>query len=91
MNTWIIISWVAVAILTGINIFVFLKLKKASTQMMKMAFPQAKNMGDALSQMQAMMGSLQKGRGGNPFAGGNPQMNQQMKMAMDMLNRMQRK
>jgi len=89
MNTWIIISWVTVAILTGVNIFVFLKLKKASDQMMKMAFPNSKNMGDAVNQMQAMMGMLQGGAGGRGGRGG-PQMNDQMKMAMNMLQQMQK-
>ncbi len=55
MTTWVIISWVAVAIFTGVNIFVFLKLKKASEQMMKAAFPGAKNMQAAVQQMQSMM------------------------------------
>ena len=80
MSTWVIISWVCVAIMTAINVFLFLKLKSASEQMMKMAFPNAKNMGDAMAQMQGMMSGLQGGRGmggmsgmgakgGNPFAG----------------------
>lgn len=96
MSTWVIISWVAVAILTAINIFVFMKLKQASEQMMKMAFPGAKNMGEAMSQMQRMMqgmgGRPGSGRGGNPFGGGNPQqLNAQMKAAMDMLANMQKR
>lgn len=67
MSTWIIISWVCVAILTGINIFIFLKLKQASEQMMKMAFPNAKNMNEALGQMQKMT----QGMGGmGPMGGG---------------------
>lgn len=91
---WIIISWVMVAILTAINIFVFLKLKKASEQMMKAAFPNAKNMNDAVSQMQGMMG-----KGGMPNMGNLQQMmsqmdskdmQSQMKMAMDMLSQMQK-
>ena len=81
MTTWIIVSWVFVALFTGLNVFVFLKLKKASEQMMKMAFPNAKNMNDAVAQMQSMMQGLGGGRGGN--------MNAQMKMAMDMLQRQQ--
>ena len=98
MNTWVIISWVFVAILTAVNVFVFLKLKSASEQMMKMAFPKAKNMNDAMSQMQGMMG----GMGGGAGAGGmppnlealmgqmnNPKMQAQMKAAMDMLGKMQ--
>ncbi len=66
MSTWVIVSWVFVAILTGINIFVFIKLKTATEQMMKMAFPNAKNMGDAMAQAQKMMA----GFGGMPGAGG---------------------
>lgn len=98
---WIIVSWVFVGILTAINIFVFLKLKKASEQMMKMAFPNAKNMNDALSQMQNMMGAMGgMGRGGNAGQGpdlsalmgqmNNPNMQAQMKKAMDMLSQMQK-
>jgi hypothetical protein len=92
MTIAIILSWVFVAILTAVNIFIFLKLKKASTDMMKMAFPGTKNMGDAMAQMQAMMGQMRGGKGGpNPFGGGgNPNMNAQMKMAMDMLAQMQK-
>jgi hypothetical protein len=92
MTTWVIISWVFVAILSAINVFVFLKLKKASEQMMKMAFPNAKNMNDAVSQMQGMMG----GNGGMPPNIGalmgqmnQPQMQAQMKAAMEMLSKMQ--
>ncbi len=76
MSTWVIVSWVFVAILTGINIFVFLKLKGASEQMLKMAFPGAKDMGEALGQMQKMMGGM-GGMGG--MAGmQNPQMQKMM-------------
>jgi hypothetical protein len=98
---WIIVSWVFVGILTAINIFVFLKLKKASEQMMKMAFPNAKNMNDALAQMQNMMGGMGGMRGGKPGQGmpdmnalmgqmNNPNMQAQMKKAMDMLAQMQK-
>ncbi|MBC7397649.1 MAG: hypothetical protein H7333_09425 [Bdellovibrionales bacterium] len=105
MNTWVIISWVLVAILTAVNIFVFFKLKGASEQMMKMAFPKAKNMNDAMSQMQGMMGGMGMGGGagkaGVPGAGmppnlealmgqmNNPKMQAQMKAAMEMLGKMQ--
>jgi hypothetical protein len=99
-STWIIISWVVVAILTIVNVLFFLKLKQASEQMMKMAFPNAKNMNDAMQQMQAQMAALsgggaRRGGGGNPFAGGrngggkNPQTEAQLKAAMDMLKNMQ--
>lgn len=70
MSIWIILSWVFVAILTAINVFVFLKLKGASEQMLKMAFPGAKDMNEALSQMQGMMSAMQGGTGGR--AGGSP-------------------
>ena len=83
MTIWVILSWVLVVVLTTINVVVFLKLKKASDQMMKMAFPNAKNMGDAMTQMQGMM----QGLGGMNRGGGNA--NAQMKMAMDMLQKMQ--
>jgi hypothetical protein len=94
----VIISWVLVAILTGINIFLFLKLKGASEQMMKMAFPNAKNMNDALAQMQNMMGAMggARGRGGNPFGGmGAPgargNSDAQLKAAMEMLQKSQKR
>jgi hypothetical protein len=95
MSTWVIVSWVVVVILTAINIFVFLKLKKASDQMMKMAFPGAKNMNEAVAQMQKMMGGA--GRGGRPAfpsGGGHGQgknMDAQLKQAMDMLQNMNKK
>jgi hypothetical protein len=95
---WVIVSWIFVALLTAVNVFVFIKLKNASMQMMKMVAPGAKNMNDAVSQMQGMMG----GMGGAGKGGGlppnlqammgqmnNPQMQQQMKAAMDMLSQMQ--
>jgi hypothetical protein len=74
MSTWIILSWVFVAIITGINIFIFLKLKGASEQMMKMAFPSAKNMGEALQQMQSQMGNLAGMAGAGSRGPGRPGM-----------------
>jgi hypothetical protein len=95
MSTWIIISWVCVAILTAINIFVFVKLKNASEQMMKMAFPGAKDMGQAMAQMQQMMQGMNRGGGGRrpgmPMGGGNKNMDAQLKTAMEMLQKMQKK
>lgn len=93
MSTWVIISWVGVAVLTTINIVIFLKLKQASEQMLKMAFPGAKNMNEALSQMQQMMGGMggmggMGPRGGRPAGGKN--MDAQLKAAMDMLQQMQK-
>ena len=109
---WVIVSWVFVAILTAVNVFVFMKLKGASEQMMKMAFPNAKNMNEAMGQMQNMMGGMGAlgGMAGNkgPMKGGagkaslppnleammgqmnNPNMQAQMKAAMDMLAKMQK-
>jgi len=99
---WVIVSWVFVAILTAVNVFVFIKLKNASMQMMKMVAPGAKNMNEALSQMQGMMGKgglggMGAGKGGVPpnlqaMMGqmNSPQMQAQMKAAMDMLSQMQK-
>src|SRR5689334_18285635 len=86
MTTWVIISWIFVALFTGLNVFIFIKLKKASEQMMKMAFPGSKNMGDAMAQMQRMM----QGMGGMGGMGGRGPNNPQMKAAMDMLAQMQK-
>ncbi|HAR43227.1 MAG TPA: hypothetical protein DCS07_11465 [Bdellovibrionales bacterium] len=85
MSIWIILSWVFVGILTAVNIVIFLQLKKASEQMMKMAFPGAKNMNEAVNSMQSMMGQR---RGGFPGAGGGGKnMDAQLKAAMDMLQK----
>ena len=96
MSIWIILSWVAVAILTAINVGVFLKMKQASEQMMKMAFPNAKHMGDAMSQMQQMMGAFggrpgMGGAAGNPFGAGGANRDAQLKSAMEMLKNLQQK
>lgn len=85
MSTWVILSWVFVAILTAVNVFVFIKLKGASEQMMKMAFPSAKNMNEAMAQMQKMMG----GRGMPNFGNmSQKDMDAQLKSAMAMLQNM---
>jgi hypothetical protein len=104
MSVWIILSWVFVLILTAINVVIFLKLKSASEQMMKMAFPNAKNMGEAVSQMQKMMGGMggmpnmggmggmpRGGFGGAPARGGGQNMDAQLKQAMEMLRKAQKK
>ncbi len=97
MSTWVIVSWVFVAIMTGVNIFIFLKLKGASEQMLKMAFPNAKNMNEALGQMQKMMGGMGKGgafsaamggMGGKP--GNKKDMDAQLQQAMAMLKNMKK-
>jgi hypothetical protein len=101
MSTWVIISWVFVLVLTGINIYLFVKLKGASEQMMKMAFPGAKDMGQAMAQMQQMMKGAQGGGGmpgrggarggfGPPTGGGGGGRDAQLKAAMDMLQNMQK-
>ena len=89
MSTWVIVSWVFVAILTGVNIFVFIKLKSASEQMLKMAFPGAKDMNEALSRMQQMTRTMSGSRG--PGRPGSGKMDAQLKAAMDMLQRQQQK
>jgi hypothetical protein len=88
MSSWVITSWVFVALLTGVNIFIFLKLKGASEQMLKMAFPNAKNMNEALGQMQKMMG----GMGGRMPMGGvkGANSNAQLQQAMAMLKNMKK-
>lgn len=91
ISVWVIISWVFVAVLTAINVVVFLKLKQASEQMMQMAFPGAKNMNEALGRMQQMMRGMGApgGRGGMR-PGMSPQMDVQLKAAMEMLQKMQK-
>ncbi|MBL7715119.1 MAG: hypothetical protein JNL01_06585 [Bdellovibrionales bacterium] len=94
MSMWMIIGWVCVGLLTAINVVVFMKLKDASEQMLKMAFPGSKNMGEALAQMQKMMGGAggMGGFGGMPggMRGGANQ-EAQLKAAMDMLKNLQKK
>lgn len=84
-------GWILVGILTAINVVVFLKLKQASEQMLKMAFPSAKNMGDAMAQMQKMMGGMGGGMPGMGRGGrGGPQAGSQdarLKAAMEMLQK----
>jgi hypothetical protein len=107
MSFWVIVSWVFVLLLTGVNVFIFLKLKQASEQMLKMAFPNAKNMNEALAGMQGMMGGMQ-GMGGMGATRGGPArpsnlaksfgsapagkgQDAQLKAAMDMLNKMKKR
>jgi hypothetical protein len=95
MSFWIITSWIFVALLTGVNVFIFLKLKSASEQMLQMAFPGTKDMGEAMKKMQQMMGGMgamggaRGGRGPGMPSGGNQ--DQQLKAAMQMLQQMQGK
>lgn len=74
------------AILTGINIVAFFKLKQAGDQVMKMMFPGAKNMNEAMANMQRMMG----GMGGFGGGAGGRDMSAQLKAAMNMLEKNQK-
>jgi hypothetical protein len=58
MSTWVILSWVFVAILTAINIVIFVKLKDASEQMMKMAGGRGGGGGAQQAQLQQAMEML---------------------------------
>jgi hypothetical protein len=96
MSLWIILSWVFVAIMTVVNVIVFLKLKGAGEQMMQMIAPGAKDMGEAVAQMQKMMGGMGAMRGGRPgfpggMGGGSGAGDAQLKAAMQMLQQKQRK
>ena len=114
MSFWVIVSWVFVLILTGVNVFIFMKLKQASEQMLKQMFPNAKNMNEALAGMQGMMSGMQGMMGGaggagrpgmgiaNSFGpktggsrgtggGGKQGSDAQLKAAMEMLNKMQKR
>ncbi len=97
MSTWVIVSWVGVAVMTAVNVVIFVKLKHASEQMMKSAFPNAKNLNEAVSQMQQMMGGM-KGARGNPFGAmggrapgvaGAGNKDAQLRAAMEMLKNLQ--
>jgi hypothetical protein len=90
MSIWIILSWVFVLILTAINAVVFFKLKQASEQMMQMAFPGSKNMNEAMARMQQMMQGANRGPMKGAARGGGPQMDAQLRAAMDMLQKMQK-
>ena len=99
--SWVLVSWIFVAILTAINVFVFIKLKNASQQMMQMMG--GKN---GMPDMNAMMSQVQNMMGGKPGQGkpaqgmpdmsalmgqmNNPKMQAQMKQAMEMLAQMQK-
>ncbi|MBI2711902.1 MAG: hypothetical protein HYX41_03410 [Bdellovibrio sp.] len=89
MTIWIVLSWVFVLVLTAINVFIFLKLKAASEQMMQMAFPGAKNMNEAMARMQNMMQGMNRGPRG-PGMGGGGNRDAQLRAAMDMLKNMQK-
>jgi hypothetical protein len=96
MNIWIILSWVFVLLLTAVNIFIFLKLKGVSQQMMQMAFPGTKDMNEAVAKMQSMMGSMGQMQNRPGFrgpgvggGGGGKNVDPQLKAALDMLQKIQ--
>lgn len=98
MSGWLITSWLGVLVLTIINIFIFIKLKNISEQMLQMTFPGAKNMKDAMDQMQSMVKNIRRRGGkrrGGPFAsmqGTPPGVNpNQLKAAMSMLEGLKKK
>ncbi len=80
MTFWIATSWICVGLLTGINIYVFLKFKKLSDQVLKTAFPGAKNL-DQLSRMMSNMEALR-----NPKASSQSD----LKAAMEFLQKMKK-
>jgi hypothetical protein len=94
MSFWMILSWVFVAVLTAINIFLFLKLKQASEQMLQMMFPGTKNMGEAMAKMQNLTQGLNLNQLGAQMGGGGRRGAQnsdaQLKAAMEMLQRMKK-
>ena len=91
MSTWTILSWVGVAILTGVNIFIFIKLKTAAEQMLSVAFPGAKNMSEAMQRMQAQMGAMGGQMGGLKGVQGKPGQDAQLRQAMALLQNKGRK
>ncbi|MEN9722809.1 MAG: hypothetical protein RJB38_795 [Pseudomonadota bacterium] len=96
MSIWTILSWLGVAVLTAVNVFIFLKLKQAAEQMMQVAFPGAKNMQEAMARLQSQLGGMGGGRPGAGFGaglGGNLGGNKdaQLRQAMEMLQNMNRK
>ena len=98
MTTWIIISWVVVALLTIGNILFFLKLKKTSEQMIQSAFPGARNMDEAMAQMQKMMQArrpahpmMMGGRKGKGKRSRVQKADSQLNAALAMLNQAKKK
>jgi len=85
MSFWIIFNWVCVAFLTGINIVLFIQLKKVSEQVLKGVFPSTKNMGEAFNEMQKMM----QGIGKKDFK--NTALESQLKATMDFLQKSSKK
>jgi hypothetical protein len=88
MSIWIIVSWVFVALLTAVNVVIFLKLKGASEQMLKMmgSMGAMGGMGGLGAGMKMPPGGVRRG---GPQSGQN--MDAQLKQAMQMLQNMQKK
>ncbi len=78
MSIWIILSWICVLILTGLNLFVFLKLKQVGEQVLKALFPGTKDMTEAWTKLQGMAKGLNRGANGNSR-------DTQLKTAMSLL------
>jgi hypothetical protein len=90
MSFWNILNWVLVVALTGINIFIFLKLKAVSEQVLKSMFPGAKNTNDALAKMNDMMKMMPSMMGMMGGKTGTPNMDsKQLDAAMKLLSKFQ--
>lgn len=83
MSIWTFVSWIGVVVLTGVNIFIFLKLKQAAEQMMQVAFPGAKNMQDAMARMQSQLGAM-RGSSSGRDAGKEAQLRQAIEMLQNV-------
>lgn len=68
---WTVFSWVFVAGLTAINVFIFLKFKKVTEDMMKSVMPGFKfgDLGPMMAQAQKMMQGLGSGSSTSAGAG----------------------
>ncbi len=96
---WVMVSWIFVAILTAINVFFFFKVIYPSIKMMKQ-MGGGQGMESMMAQAQKMMAGMNGGRPGqnqgmpdmSALMGqmNNPNMQAQMKKAMDMLAQMQK-
>jgi hypothetical protein len=90
MSIWSILSWVFVGILTGINIFIFLKLQKTMKSMLTSMFPGASSVEDAASKMANMMQMFTGGKGMPGIPGMPSQANSKnMNNALDLLAKLQ--
>ena len=94
---WVLVSWIFVVILTAINVFFFFKVIYPSMKMMKQ-MGGGQGMESMMAQAQKMMGGMNGVRPGQGMPDmsalmgqmNNPNMQAQMKKAMDMLAQMQK-